>query len=153
MPLTGQTFKLQYAGKGAGTCDSPANGSPATYTDVSPSSGFLRFADTPTPTDGANLTANANDPTHGADTRITQTYEEANSFTNAVAAIAAGNDGEWDFVLTLDSSVPGYTDYCLRAIRANLSLLETFSVYPEVISVGQGNARLEGVRLERLKLD
>jgi hypothetical protein len=50
-------------------------------------------------TDDASLTDNTNDPTHSSDTIVNQTYNEANNFTNSVAAVPVGQDGLWDFAL------------------------------------------------------
>ncbi|MBI2120260.1 MAG: hypothetical protein HYT94_01390, partial [Parcubacteria group bacterium] len=92
-----QGFKLQFAEK-SGTCDTAFSGE--TYADVTASS-LIAFKDNAGATDGAALTANANDPLHGGgpDTLNRQTYVESNSATNTVSRIPAGQDALWDFSL------------------------------------------------------
>ncbi len=126
----GETFKLQYAGKGTGTCASPG-GTPASYTDVNTTSTLIAFKNNATPTDGSNLTANASDPTNGADTIVSQTYEEANNFTNSTAAIPSGQDGKWDFAL-FDNGAPLNTTYCFRVVVSDGTALDTYTTYPEI---------------------
>ncbi len=128
----GETFKLQYAGKGAGTCTNPA-GVPGTYTDVTTST-VIAYKDNPAPVDGATLTANSSDPTNAADVVIPQSYEEANDFTNSVAAIPSGQDGQWDFSL-FDNGAPLNTTYCFRIVTSDGLAPVTYSVYPEITSV------------------
>ncbi|MEK9186013.1 MAG: hypothetical protein AAB885_00315, partial [Patescibacteria group bacterium] len=86
LSASGKQFKLQYK-----NCIS------ANYADIG---GDVSFTNNAAPADGDTLTANANDPTHSSDGVVNQTYEEANNFTNSVAAIPAGQDGMWDFALT-----------------------------------------------------
>ena len=123
-------FKLQYVGKGAGTCISPSGGTPAIYTDITGSTA-IAYNNNSTPTDGDTLTANANDPTHGADMTVNQTYEEANNFVNSIAAIPAGQDGKWDFSLK-DNSAPGNTTYCLKAVKSDGTDISAYTVRPEI---------------------
>jgi hypothetical protein len=127
--LNGQSFKLQFAQRGAdGLCDTSFIGE--TYTDVTTST-VIAFYDNPTPTDGSALTANTNDPIHGADTAVNQTYEELNPFTNSIAAINSGQDGKWDFALK-DNGAPASTTYCFRVVKADGMVLETYNVIPEI---------------------
>ena len=77
------------------------------------------------------MTASSGDPIHGNDNAYTQTYDEANTFTNARQTIAAGNDGEWDFAL-VNNSAPASTTYCFRAALSNGTDLDTYSQYPEI---------------------
>jgi len=128
--ISGQAFKLQFVGKGTGTCAAPTGGTPASYTDVAPTT-VIAYKDNATPADGATLTANANDPTHGADATSTQTYEELNNFTNTVAAIPAGQDGEWDFSL-FDNGAAASTAYCFRVVKSDGAVINTYSVIPEI---------------------
>src|SRR3989338_10654212 len=93
--VSAQNFKLQFAQQ-SGTCDTAFVGE--TYADVTAAT-VIAYNDNLTPADGATLTANASDPTHGADTIVNQTYEELNNFTNSVAAIPSAQDGKWDFSL------------------------------------------------------
>ncbi len=127
-------FKLQYVGKGAGTCASPSGGTPAAYTDVTTGT-LLAYKDNATPTDGSALTANGSDPTHNADTVVAQSYEEANNFTNP-SAIPAGQDGLWDFSL-FDNGGTGGQEYCFRILATNGDVL-TYDVYPSV-TISAGN--------------
>ncbi|MBI4655604.1 MAG: lamin tail domain-containing protein [Elusimicrobia bacterium] len=130
LSVSGQDFKLQFAGKGDGTCDAPSNGTPASYTDVTGAT-LIAFKDN-SPLDNTALTGNANDPKHGAHTTVNQTYEELNNFTNSIAAVPVGQDGQWDFALKDNGMVPG-TAYCLRIVKADGSILSYYEVYPEII--------------------
>jgi len=127
---TGEWFKLQYAGKGGGSCASPA-GTPSSYTDVSTNT-VIAYAGN-SPADGAALTDNANDPVHSGHTNNNQTYEEANNFSNTESAIPSGEDGLWDFSL-IDYSAPDDTTYCFRVLLYDGLSLNTYSVYPEITS-------------------
>jgi hypothetical protein len=126
---SGQTFKLQFAQRGTDNlCDTAFSGE--TYADVTTAT-VIAYKDNPTPADSAALTANSNDPTHGTDTIVNQTYEELNNFTNSVAAIPSGQDGKWDFSLK-DNGASANTAYCLRAVKSDGSLLDTYSVIPQI---------------------
>lgn len=131
---SGQSFKLQFVGKGSGSCASPSGGTPATYTDVTASTA-IAFRNNTTPADGATLTANANDPVHGADAIVNQTYEEANNFTNSVSAISPSQDGKWDFAL-YDNGAPQNTTYCFRAVKSDDTALYAYDMYPEFTTFG-----------------
>lgn len=124
---SGQNFKLQFA-TSTGACDTGFSGE--TYQDVTASS-LLAFTNNATPADGATLTANGSDPTHGGDTIVPQTYEEANNFTNSVNPIPKGQDGKWDFAL-VDNGAPANTTYCLRVVKSDDTLLDTYSVIPQI---------------------
>jgi hypothetical protein len=125
----GQNFKLQFVGKGTGTCAAPSGGTPAAWTDVTAAT-IIAFNDNVTPADGAALTANGNDPAHGGDTIVNQTYEEANNFTNT-AAINRGQDGKWDFALR-DNGAAGSATYCLRIVKSDGTPLDTYYFFPEI---------------------
>jgi hypothetical protein len=122
-------LKLQYAER-SGTCDTSFTGE--MFQDISPSSGDIRYYNNSTPTDGSALTGNANDPTHSGHSVINQSYEEENNFTT-ISSVAIGEDGMWDFAL-VDSSADPETSYCVRAVYADGSLLETYSVIPEFLT-------------------
>ncbi|MBP9816454.1 MAG: hypothetical protein KBD05_00250 [Candidatus Pacebacteria bacterium] len=128
-------FKLQYAVK-SGTCDTSFTGE--TYADVTGATP-IAFNDNASPTDGAALSANANDPTHSGHTIVNQDYEEANNFTNSEGAIPSGQDGKWDFSL-IDNSAPSSTSYCLRIVKSGGVPLDTYTVIPEVTTAAGGNA-------------
>ncbi|MCJ7829496.1 hypothetical protein MUP50_00180, partial [Patescibacteria group bacterium] len=137
LPQNGQQFKLQFVGKGTGTCAAPSGGTPSTYTDITAAT-VIAYKDNTTPADGNALTANVNDPTHGADTIVNQTYEELNNFTNSQAIIPSGQDGKWDFALK-DNSAPVSTTYCLRVVKSDGVVINTYSVYPEITTAAGGN--------------
>lgn len=125
--VSGQNFKLQFAAQ-SGTCDTGFSGE--SYADVT-SATAIAYNNNATPADGDNLTANANDPTHSEDTIVNQDYEEANDFTNTVAAILAGQDGKWDFSL-IDNGAPASTAYCFRIVKSDGTTLDTYSVIPQI---------------------
>ncbi|MGQ0579354.1 MAG: DUF6701 domain-containing protein [Betaproteobacteria bacterium] len=132
--LNGQAFKLQFAVR-SGTCDTAFTGE--AYADVTAATA-IAYNNNATPADGANLTANASDPTHGADTVVNQDYEELNPFDNTVAAINVGQDGKWDFSL-IDLSAPAGTTYCFRVVQdVSGTLLDTYTVVPEITTAPRG---------------
>ncbi len=128
---SGQSFKLQFAGKGAGSCAVPS-GTPSSYTDVTTSTA-IKYYDNSNPADGTAFTPNSGDPAHASDILKRQTYEEANNFTNSVSAINLGEDGMWDFALT-DNTAPAGTSYCFRAVKSDGGALNTYTQYPEVVT-------------------
>ena len=136
LPLNGNTFKLQYVGKGSGTCASPTGGTPSTYTDVTAAT-VLAYNNNATPSDGDNLTGNVNDPTHSSDTINDQDYEELNNFTNSVSAIPENEDGMWDFSL-IDNTAPTAKTFCFRMVESDGTVLDTYSQFPEVTSANGG---------------
>ncbi|HEY9584417.1 MAG TPA: peptidoglycan-binding protein, partial [Candidatus Paceibacterota bacterium] len=129
--VSGDNFKLQFAEK-SGTCDTGFTGE--TYADVTGATA-IAYNNNATPNDNDMLTANADDPVHGIDTVANQTYEEINNFTNSVAAINAGQDGKWDFSL-IDNDGAASKNYCFRAVKSDGSLLDTYTVIPEVTTAG-----------------
>jgi hypothetical protein len=129
LSLSGASFKLQYATR-SGTCDAGFVGE--SYADVTALTSIAYF-DNPTPADGWTLIPNVNDPTHGSDPIVTQTYEEANTLTNSVGAIAVGEDGMWDFAL-FDNSAPSSTAFCFRLVHSDGALFNTYSFIPEIIT-------------------
>lgn len=128
LPAATEQFKLQYAGKGAGSCAAPS-GTPSSYTDVSAST-LIAFRDNAAVADDAALTANAADPTHSTDTIVSQSYVEANPITT-LNTVAIAADGKWDFSL-IDNNAPSSTTYCLRMIHGSGTALETYTTYPEI---------------------
>jgi hypothetical protein len=128
---SGKNFKLQFAARGTdNSCDETFYGE--TYSDVA-TSGDIQYDTTNSPADGAALTGNSADPTHDGDTRVNQTYEEANNFTNSQAAIPAGQDGKWDFAIKVNSGVANGNVYCFRVFDVDTSdTLDYYSVIPEV---------------------
>lgn len=131
LPVSGQSFKLQFAGQGDGTCESPANGSPAAWTDVTALTA-VAFNDN-APADRATLTANAADPLYGVQANINQVYAESNGFANSVAGIARNRSGMWDLALRDNGMQPGAV-YCLRLTKSDGTPLEFYTAYPRVLS-------------------
>lgn len=134
--ISSKNFKLQYSSR-SGTCDTSFTGE--TYADVQAGSGAIRFANNASASDGASLTTNANDPTHGSDTVTAQTYEEANNFTIA-SVINSGRDGLWDFAL-MDDSASAQASYCFRVVQSDGTALDTYSQIPEIIT-DDGNGHM-----------
>ncbi|MBI4100843.1 hypothetical protein HY439_03875 [Candidatus Microgenomates bacterium] len=141
----GKNFKLQIATKVGPDCDTNMGTTDESYSDLSPSSGDIRYYDDTdsSKTDGANLTANANDPTHSSDTIRNQDYEEANNFTNTVSEVLTSQDGKWDFSVT-DFSAADNTTYCLRVVESDGTLLTTYTVVPEFTTVPENPIMLFG---------
>ncbi len=133
LTTSGKNFKLQFAQK-SGTCDTGFSGE--TYADVTGATA-IAYNNNASPTDGDNLTSNANDPTHSADTIVNQDYEELNNFTNSVSTINTGQDGKWDFSL-IDNGAPANTSYCFRVVESGGTLLDTYSVIPEITTSAGG---------------
>ena len=96
------------------------------------------------PADGAALTANAQDPDHSVLTRVNQTYEEANNFTNSQVAVGVGEDGKWDFSI-VDFSAADSTTYCLRVVESGGTVLTTYTVVPEFTTVPENGLLLLGL--------
>lgn len=124
-------FKLQYAQQ-SGTCDTDFIGE--SYVDVTDST-VIAYNNNATPSDGDDLTYNANDPTHNGHTIANQDYEEANNFTNSVSAVNVGEDGKWDFSL-IDNGAIASTAYCLRVVKTDGTLFNSdggsYLVIPQI---------------------
>ena len=127
---SGKNFKLQFAEQ-SGSCDTGFSGE--TYADVG-SGTAIAYSTANSPSDGDNLTANAEDPTYTG-TINNQDYEEANNFTNSVSAIAAGENGKWDFSL-IDNVATANTAYCFRIVSSAGTLFTTnggsYLVVPQI---------------------
>lgn len=126
--LNSESFKLQYAAR-SGACDTTFTGE--TYSDVSASSGAIRYYNNATPASGDAITATANDPTHLTHVNRPQIYVESGTFSNAVSAVAAGEDALWDFAL-VDYSAAAGSAYCFRAVKADSTALNSYAVIPEI---------------------
>jgi hypothetical protein len=100
------------------------------YTTGSGSNAF-DYYDNATPLNGATISSSGNDPTNSGRTATYQSYQETDPYTNAVAAIPAGNDGIWDFALSASSAAEGKT-YCFRTVKSDGSPLDAYSQYPEI---------------------
>lgn len=119
-------FKLQFAAQ-SGTCDTGFVGE--SYADVTAAT-VIAYNDNPTPTDEAALTTNANDPTHGSDTVVAQTYQELNNFT-PTTNIPSAQDGLWDFAL-FDNGATASTAYCFRVLTSAAAQLDGYTVIPQI---------------------
>jgi len=129
------SFKLQFAPK-SGTCDTAFVGE--SYVDVTTGT-TIAWNDNATPLDGAQAVGTSTDPQSGTKTRIYETYDEANPFTNASStSIYPKQSGVWDFSLK-DNGAPVSSSYCFRAVRNNGSTLESYSVIPEIITAPAPN--------------
>jgi hypothetical protein len=128
---SGQSFNLQYVDAGTGSCAVPTGGTPATYTNISTSSGDFYFLNNGIG-DGGALVATSTDPIDGANTVNNETYEQSNPFTNSQSAIAASADGKWDFALQTSGATVGAT-YCFRATTASGTAFSSYAVYPTVV--------------------
>lgn len=126
----GDPLKLQFATSTAGGCDPSYSGE--SYSDISTSTGAIRFNNNASVGDGALLTTTSTDPTHGLHTVVTQTYEEGNPFV-ATSTIAAEEDGIWDFSL-VDAAATAETTYCFRVVKSDNALISTstLSKIPEI---------------------
>jgi outer membrane murein-binding lipoprotein Lpp len=116
-------FKIQYAAR-VGTCD--VNFVGESYIDVGTSTA-ISFNDN-LYSSGDAITNSGNDPTHGSDSIIYDSYVESNGFTNRVAT-AVGSDSMWDFSLFSNS---GAGNYCFRVVFNDGSLLASYSQIPEL---------------------
>lgn len=123
-------FKLQFSER-VGTCDISFTWE--TYIDVTAATA-IAFNDNATPNDEATLTTNANDPINGGTTVVNQTYQELNTFTTSVSAIWKDQDWKWDFSL-IDNTAPDSTSYCFRIVESDGTLLDTYSVIPEITTI------------------
>jgi hypothetical protein len=148
---SGQNFKLQIASKVGATCDTNMATTDESYSDLLTSTGNIRYYDNTSATDNAALTADVtNDPSHNGDTKVTQTYKDLDTsdsninFTNSQGAIPAGQDGEWDFTV-VDNSATADTAYCLRIVKADATVLDTYSVVPEFTTVPENPLLLFGM--------
>jgi len=145
----GRQYKLQYVDPGTGTCTTPTDGTPSTWTDVPTSGGTtISFYDNGSPSDGNNLTANASDPTYtrciGTCTNVNQDYEEANNFTNSAADMPGDRPGLWDFSLIDNTTYDrvGQT-YCFRVARSNDLILQ-IGLYPQITTAAIVDVLIRG---------
>ena len=147
LPSGGGNFKLQYVDKGSGTCSAPSGGTPSSYTDVTTST-TIAYRDQANAADNTSLTANVSDPARGGVDVVAQSYNELNPFTN-LNVIPAGDDGLWDMAL-IDNGAPAGTTYCLRIIRDDGVLLDTYSQYPQLTTFGSGGGQTEPTMNQRI---
>ena len=102
---------------------------------------IIKFYDNVTPTNAASISSIGSDPTNGVRGTIYQSYQEVNLFS-ASTVVAAGSDGLWDFALATDSSVAGKT-YCLRMVKSDGGLLDTYTNIPEISFASAGGPTLD----------
>lgn len=141
-----RNYKLQYVDPGSGSCASPTGGTPASWTDVSTSgSDPISFNNNATPADGDNLTANGSlDPTYQGKTVVNQDYEEANPFTNTVAAINGDQLGMWDFSLIDNTTYDRNAQtFCFRIARSNDVVLQ-IDIYPQISTAAVADVLIQG---------
>jgi hypothetical protein len=143
LALNAQSFKLQFAQKN-GQCDTAFVGE--TYSDVTNDTAIAYYNNF-YPEDGIALINNNNDPIHSVDTIINQTYVESNNFSNSISNIEVGQDGKWDFSL-YDKGVGSSISYCFRIVKSDDSLLDVYSVIPEITTAiyrsrGGGGGNIE----------
>jgi len=125
-------FKLQYASMGTGTCASPQG----SWIDVSTSTPIAFYTNTGA-TSGSALTANANDPTDGANVIVNETYQSSNPFVPSQGVVGVGQDGKWDFSL-YDNGSPQGTTYCLRTVWNDNTPFYSYANYPQVTTASSG---------------
>jgi hypothetical protein len=129
------SFKLQFSSR-VGSCDASFVGE--AYTDVTNAS-VIAWNDNASLVTGAQVAPTSTDPQSGTKTRVYETYQEANSFTNASStSIYDGQSGVWDFSL-VDNGAPRNTSYCFRVVRNDGSTLESYSIVPEIITAPAAN--------------
>lgn len=157
LAISGQTFNLQYAARGSdNSCDTSFTNE--TYANITAGTP-IRFDTSNSASDGDALTANGNDPRHVgtttpvSDTVRNQTYEEANTFTNASSLVLAGQDALWDFALAINPTAPPDTTYCLRAVKTGTTTFATYEVIPQITTEQRTKLRVKGqVRLRIVRL-
>jgi len=148
---SGQNLKLQIATKVGAECNTNMATTDESYSDLLTSSGAIRYYNNASAADNAALTADGtNDPTHNSDTKVTQTYKDLDgsdgniNFTNSQGSIPSGQDGEWDFAI-VDNSATNETTYCVRIVKADNTVLDTYSVVPEFTTVPENPILLLGL--------
>ena len=125
-------FKLQFAQQ-SGTCDTSFSGE--SYADVATSSGAIQFFNNASIADGATISTSTQDPTHGSDAMLAETYEESNNFTNSSTAVTYNQDGLFDLSL-VDATAASSTTYCFRAVNSDGTIIDTYNVIPEIKTGG-----------------
>jgi len=126
---SGQSFKAQFASF-SGSCAA------SSYSDIQTGSGNIRFFNNTTPADGDAISTIAGDPTHSGHTVVVQNYQEANNFNNP-GAIGTGQDGLWDFSFSENSGAAPQR-YCVRVVKSDGTVLDAYSVYPDICFLGEG---------------
>lgn len=158
--LTSTTSRLQVGEKPAGGC------SAASFSDVGGTTVFT-WADNSTPSDGAALTANSQDPRYAATSTnhvvINQTYNESNDFTSSQGTVDSGAGMLFDLSLSvsttsIDTVAKGGKTFCLQAVQAGGGSFAQeggggYTVYPEISIEKPEILRLRGtIRLRNVRL-
>lgn len=104
------------------------------------------FFDNAAVADGGVISPSINDPAAAGRGTSYQTYQESLGFTNP-SAVAAGDDGLWDFSLT---STPDAIDkvYCFRVVESSGALLQNYTYIPE-ITIGSAGGGPTGPSLNQ----
>jgi hypothetical protein len=87
------------------------------------------FKDNATPADKAAIGAIVGDPAHGTHITVPQTYNESNTFTSQ-SFTPNGQDGLWDFALTVNGAFGGY---CFRVVNSDGRTLDSYTYIPEIV--------------------
>ncbi len=127
-----QAFNLQYVDAGTGSCTAPSGGNPASYSNISTSTGLFQYFSNAGVTDGGPLVPTSTDPVDGTSTVVNETYDQSNPYSDSQGAIPATADGKWDFSLT-DSGAKVGTTYCFRGVTASGTAFSSYAVYPTVV--------------------
>jgi hypothetical protein len=131
-------LKLQFAPLiGANSCSALSSGS---YSDVT-STSALQFYDDSRYSDGQAITTDPSDPSDGSRAMQPQSYEESNNFTNSQSALYAGQDGIWQFALTIDNSTLKGRAFCIRVATSGGTQLTAANI-AEVANSTQSFQRL-----------
>lgn len=104
--------------------------------------GLVQYFNNPTLANSSAATSVAGDPTNGMRSVVYQAYIEMDPYANAIASIPAGSDGLWDFSLTTSSMASGKS-YCFRTVKADGSLLDSYTNIPEISVISTAGAPLD----------
>jgi hypothetical protein len=137
--LNDNVFKLQYAIKGGSTsCSTVASGNYIDVTTATP----IAYYDGSAHGSGDIITENVNDPSDGSRTMVPQTYQEQNNFTNNASSVYAGQDGMWQFSLTINNNTLKGNNFCLRIYSVTGSSMLTAAHVADVAYAPQMNQLL-----------
>lgn len=131
LAASAQTMQLQYASKGSG-CSS------ASYSNIGSGPANFGYTNNAAYSDGAAITATANDPSHSGHTIVPMGAEDSSPGTFTFAnALSATEDAMVDFSLNDDGFGP-LDDYCFRTVVTGTAIcsISTYSVYPEITLTG-----------------
>lgn len=131
------SLTLQFAEQGVdGQCDAEASGE--TYEDLVTGSGAFQYDDEASLTDEDTISSTAEDPTHGGDSVIPQTYNEAGDDILAIPTeINVGEDGMWDIAIQ-DVSATAETTYCFRLADASGNAIADYEQIAELTTAAAG---------------